>query len=164
MQWLQRTSDVLNRLAIGFLGIALMVMTIVVFAQVIFRMIGASLPWSEEFARYTMVFLTYIGASVGVKYKSHISVEAVTGMLPHKLQLMVEVLIDILLMAVFYILIRYGMRVVMITMKQQSPAMKVKMGYMYFSLVIGAVFMLVHTVNNIVSDIKRVKTEGEAIK
>ncbi len=82
VQWLQKTSDVLNKVAVVFLGIALAVMTVVVFAQVIFRMIGASLPWSEEFARYTMVFLTYIGASVGVKYKSHISVEAVVGILP----------------------------------------------------------------------------------
>lgn len=164
MQWLQKMSDALNRIAIIFLGIALAVMTVVVFAQVIFRMIGASLPWSEEFARYTMVFLTYIGASVGVKYKSHISVEAVIDTLPPKLQAMAEVLIDILLMAAAYILIRYGMKVVGITMKQRSPAMKVRMGYMYFSLVIGAVFMTVHILNNIVWDMKRVLTKREAVE
>ena len=161
MQWLQKTSDVLNKAAVVFLGIALAVMTVVVFAQVVFRMIGASLPWSEEFARYTMVFLTYIGASVGVKYKSHISVEAVVGVLPSKLRAAAEVLIDILLMAAFYILIRYGMKIVGITMNQQSPAMKIKMGYMYFSLVLGAVIMTVHTLNNIVWDVKKVLTKGE---
>jgi TRAP-type C4-dicarboxylate transport system permease small subunit len=164
MQWLQKTSDVLNKVALIFLGIALAIMTVVVFAQVIFRMIGASLPWSEEFARYTMVFLTYIGASVGVKHKSHISVEAVVGILPSKLQAVAEVLIDILLMVVFYILIRYGMKVVGITMYQQSPAMKVKMGYMYSALVIGAAFMTVHTLNNIVWDVKKVLAKGEAIE
>jgi TRAP-type C4-dicarboxylate transport system permease small subunit len=46
-------------------------------------------------------------------------------------------------------------------MNQQSPAMKIKMGYMYFSLVLGAVIMTVHTINNIVWDVKKVLTKGE---
>ena len=161
MQWLQKISDALNKFAVVFLGIALAVMTAVVFAQVVFRKIGASLPWSEEFARYTMIFLTYIGASIGVKYKFHISVEAVVGILPKKLQDIAEVLIDILLMVTFYILIRYGIKVVGITLNQQSPAMKIKMGYMYSALVIGGIFMAIHTLNNLVIDIKKVLEKGD---
>jgi len=35
-----------------------------------------SLSWSEELARYLMVWATFIGASIGVKRGSHVGVEA----------------------------------------------------------------------------------------
>ena len=38
--------------------------------------VGASLSWSEELARYVFIWLVYIGISYAVQMKAHVKVEA----------------------------------------------------------------------------------------
>ena len=75
MRVLNILSDVVNFLVEHVIAILMGLMTIVVFLQVVFRLISGSLPWSEELARYMMIFMVYLGASVGVKKKNHIAIE-----------------------------------------------------------------------------------------
>ncbi len=120
-------------------------MSIVIFMQVVYRYVfHASLPWSEEFARYILVYLTFLGASVAVKRNAHIGVEMVVSLLPRPVAKVLEWVASALSFAFFAILIGYGSKVVKITMMQQSPAMHVKMGYIYMAVVIGAVLMMIH--------------------
>jgi len=159
-----KLSDYLNKGAEVFLIIDLAAMTVVVFTQVVFRFLRLSIPWSEEFARYSMIFLTFVGASVGVKYKSHIAVEALATIMPEKIQEIGEVVGDIILMFAFYILIYYGGLVAKMSLTQKSPAMHVHMGYIYASLVIGGILMTIHALNNLVSDLVVVFTKKRGEK
>ncbi len=85
MSFLRKMLDRVNSLAEYAVCALLAVMVVVVFLQVIFRfVIRSSLPWSEELARYLMVWIVFLGASIGVKRKSHIGVEAVVALLPDR--------------------------------------------------------------------------------
>ena len=58
-------------------------MVIVVFVATCVRYLTVmSLPWAEEVARYSMVWIAYVGASLGIKRNSHLGVEAVLLLLP----------------------------------------------------------------------------------
>jgi hypothetical protein len=58
-------------------------MVIVVFVATCVRYLTVmSLPWAEEVARYSMVWIAYIGASLGIKRNAHLGVEAVLLLLP----------------------------------------------------------------------------------
>ena len=58
-------------------------MVIVVFMATCVRYLTVmSLPWAEEVARYSMVWIAYIGASLGIKRNAHLGVEAVLMLLP----------------------------------------------------------------------------------
>lgn len=159
MRWLNRLSDVVNTVAEYFCAIALGVMSVVVFAQVIFRLTAGSLPWSEELARYLMIYMVYVGTSIGVKRGTHIAVEVIMDRCPPTVQKIVEILVDLLMIAAFAILCYYGMKIVTLTMVQKSPAMQIKMGYVYLSMVIGGALMLLHCVNNLVNTITGYKPE-----
>jgi len=68
-------------LALGLLGLALMC-----FVEVVSRYIfNHSFTWYEEFARYFMVFLTFLGASLGVKYGIHFSMDFVVTRVSYRL-------------------------------------------------------------------------------
>ena len=57
------------------------------FAQVVFRYgLGASLSWSEEFARYVFVWIIFIGTSVATRRGQHIMVEVIVALFPPKLR------------------------------------------------------------------------------
>ncbi|MCF8105186.1 MAG: TRAP transporter small permease [Desulfohalobiaceae bacterium] len=60
-------------LVAGLLGLALMA-----FVEVISRyFLNYSFTWFEEFSRYFCVFLTFLGASLGVKYGTHFCMDFV---------------------------------------------------------------------------------------
>ena len=164
MRWLNMLSDVVNTVAEYFCAIALGVMSIVVFAQVVFRLTSGSLPWSEELARYLMIYMVYVGTSIGIKRNSHIAVEVIMDRCPAKAQKVVEVLVDLLMMAAFGILCYYGMKIVNITMMQKSPAMQIKMGYIYLSMVLGGALMLLHCLNNMINTITGYKPEVKKVE
>ena len=55
----------------------LLSMTLVVSLQVVCRyLLGASLTWSEEFARYSLVWITFLGGSIALKKKAHMGLQA----------------------------------------------------------------------------------------
>ena len=169
MRVLNKLSDIVNFLVENVVAILMGMMTVVVFLQVIFRIISGSLPWSEELARYMMIFMVYMGASVGVKKNNHIAIEFVVGLLPGKSRKAVEVIADILALICFAIIIYFGLKVVKVTMMQKSPVLRVKMGYVYLSLVIGGILMCLQTVVNMINSIIAIATgktdevEGPAI-
>ncbi|MGE4354153.1 MAG: TRAP transporter small permease [Oscillospiraceae bacterium] len=164
MKWLHKLSDMLETITMYFLAVALATMTIVVFVQVVFRLLNLSIPWSEELARYLMVYLTYVGASIGIKKKSHIAIEFVTGKFPLKIQSGIEIIANLLCLACCGIILYYGLKLVDITMMQKSPAMRIPMGVAYFSQVLGASLMIIQFLNNTVDtavDLFRKGNRGE---
>ena len=153
---LNKISDVVNTLVEYIVAILMGLMVIVVFVQVLFRLFAGSLPWSEELARYMMIYLVYLGASVGVKYGNHIAVEFLATILPKKGQDVLEIIVDILCLACFVVIVIFGWKLVGVTMMQRSPAMQLPMGTIYFALVLGAALMFVQGLIDMIKTIVRV--------
>jgi C4-dicarboxylate transporter DctQ subunit len=160
MKFLHKLSDALETATLWIIAAALAAMTVVVFAQVVARELAASLPWSEELSRYLMIYLTYLGISVGVKRKSHIAVEFVTGKFPVKVQNTVETVTNIACIVCCAIIILYGMQLVEITMMQKSPALRIPMGIAYFSLVLGSVLMIIQFIVNTLDTVRDIFNTG----
>ncbi|MPM95262.1 hypothetical protein SDC9_142416 [bioreactor metagenome] len=55
-----------------------------------------------------------------------------------------EWIANVLSFLFFAILVVCGSKVVKVTLMQLSPAMKVKMGYIYLAIVIGGILMMIH--------------------
>ncbi len=68
MRVLKRVLGCVNTVTEYVVSVLLVIMVVVVFLQVIFRfVIHASLPWSEELSRYILVWLSFLGAAIGVR-------------------------------------------------------------------------------------------------
>jgi TRAP-type C4-dicarboxylate transport system permease small subunit len=161
MKFLHKLSNVLESVTLWFIALALAAMTVVVFAQVVAREISASLPWSEELSRYLMIYLTYLGVSVGVKRKSHIAVEFVTGKFPVKVQNTIEAATNIVCILCCAIIVIYGVQLVDITMMQKSPALRIPMGIAYFSLVLGGSLMIIQFIVNTLDTFRDIFINGD---
>ena len=73
----------------GALVSATLTMTCLAFVQVVLRYgFDSGLTWVEEVNRYLMVYLTFFGAALGVKYARHIRIELIEKMVgPRGLEL-----------------------------------------------------------------------------
>ncbi len=139
-----RLSVWLDRFEKGAVTVLLGTMIIVIFLQVFFRfVVKGSLPWSEELARYVMVWAVFFGASMGAKTGAHIGVEAFVSFFPSKLQRLM-ILISAVLTQIFCLLVFVlSMQVVLRIheMEQVSPAMEIPMYIPYLAVPVGAVLM-----------------------
>lgn len=71
----------------GFLSVVLFLAMVAIVCWSVICRYALKIPFlqSEELARYLMIYIVYIGTSIGVKSKSHIGVEVFVDMLPEKI-------------------------------------------------------------------------------
>ena len=80
---LARTIDAFYRLLEIVMVICMVVMLVMVFGNVMLRIFfNTGIDISEEMPRYAFVWMTFIGAIVGVHRRAHLGVDMVVRMLP----------------------------------------------------------------------------------
>ena len=143
----KKAMDITEEFTEYFLYVLVGAMVVVVFLQVIFRFIlQASLPWSEEASRYIMIWLSLLGAGVGLRRKAHIGVEALFNCLGTVKRQRVSLLVGMVQIYFFTAMIFYGRKILNVVMKQKSPAMEISMGVPYSSLIVGGLLMLLYSI------------------
>ncbi len=119
-------------------------MVIVVFVATCVRYLTVmSLPWAEEVARYSMVWIAYIGASLGIKRNSHLGVEAVLLLFPKSARIFFDYL-RYAIIILFNVLIAYFMLQIIqsqISTEQVSPSLRIPMWFAYGAIPVGSVLM-----------------------
>lgn len=131
-------------------ALAFVVMVVCYFLSVVNRnFIRASMPWTEELALYSMVYMALIGMEVGLRDGTQVCVTALTDKLKGKfLGRVLEVIASLILIAFIYEMCSYGVSLVARQMKtgQTTPVMKIPMYMLYASLVISFGISLVSQV------------------
>ena len=153
-----KISDKLNKFA-EYLMIGLMTgISLLIFTQVVFRYVfNYSLFWSEELARYTLIWITFIGASVGFKKKGHIGVDFLYNRFSLQTQKNLTVFSDFIILILSLILTVYGANLSKFVHMQSSAALLIPMSIPYSAIAIGGFFTIFHSLNFLLEDINRLK-------
>ncbi|MHB8708397.1 MAG: TRAP transporter small permease [Desulfuromonadales bacterium] len=127
--------------------------SLIIFGQVISRYFFEYTPlWSEELARYLIVWSIFIGVSVGVRENKHIGVDALLRFLPGKLKIASECLLNLIGIVVVAVLIWTSIQFISHTIdyEQLSPAMRIPMYIPYLAMPIGLGLSAVRFLQDIV--------------
>ncbi len=125
------------------LAVCLGVMTCVVFTSIVFRyLLNSPLTWTEELASLLFAWLTFLGAYVGFRSRSHISIDTVVIFLPQSVRRSIARLVDACVLVLMGIMAWQGFSLTLTTWSLEFPAMEISRGYLYLSLPVGAVLML----------------------
>ncbi len=119
-------------------------MVVVIFLQVFFRfVVRASLPWSEEVARYVMAYAIFIGAAIAAKEGAHIGILAVVNKFPKSAEkytktfaMLVSFFFSIVLIYLAFLIVQF-----LVVTGQKSPALRIPIWIAYLSVPLGAVLM-----------------------
>lgn len=143
----------------------LLLMSFVVLAQVIFRYIFAvPLSWTEELARYCLVWLTFIAGAMCIRSNSHFVIDLLLCKLSITPRLLMQIVI-LLSMGVFAGVMLYtGIVILPIIDMQISPALRISMGYIYLAIPIGSFLMLFHIICAITRKIEGLKDPAANIE
>ena len=80
-------------------GLMILLMTVVVLLQVIMRYIfNSPLTWTEEFARYLFVYITFLGAALLIYERGHLYVEIIFNNLPIRIRKILQLILDVIIL------------------------------------------------------------------
>lgn len=137
--WARRCATVLERTIDVLTGAAVAIMAMVIAYQVFGRyVLDRSPSWSEEIARYLLVWLTMLGSAAVLRGGGHIAVTTLIDMLPAAPRRVAIALRDALLVCVCGILGWWGLGFARLNATQESPAMEIPMSIPYAALPVGA--------------------------
>lgn len=162
-------SKVFDKLEEYILIILFPFMTIIVFASTMTRYLElGSMPWSEELARYIMIWMAYIGASLGVKRNAHLGVEVIVNLFPKKIKKYAGILRVVIMVLFNVLVIKFSYEIIMhqINIEQTSPAMAIPIWVAYLAVPVGSFMMCLRTVQVLINEKKGTskKERGELSK
>lgn len=108
-----------------WLGVALLAtMVIAITTQVFTRYVfNRPIIWVEELATYSFIWGALVGASLGLKHGRHVKIETFVGHLPPRGQAGSRILVNLIIIAVLWILVREAGTVINIELRSTSVSL-----------------------------------------
>jgi len=136
-------------------------MIVVSFLQVFFRyVLNNPLFASEEIARLLAVWLTFLGSSMAIRYREHISVDLLCVRVPPRVQGLFKLLSDVVLFMLHVFFVVEGTRLSYMFRGFESHALRFSMSFFFSALPITAFFILIFLVQSIKEDIRELRSQG----
>lgn len=115
--------------------------------QVFMRyVVSRPLSWSEELAKYSMVWMAMLGSVIAIKRKAHLCVDMIVGYFPENIRKAVDYATKILSLIFFAVMVYYGVKYVQINLRNHSLVTGINMGFVYSVIPISGLLMFIYTI------------------
>ncbi|HRP78810.1 MAG TPA: TRAP transporter small permease [Aquamicrobium sp.] len=120
-------------------------MSVIVFTNVSLRYLtNYSIPWAEEVARYLMIWMTFLGAGLTLRYGGHVAITNLMDALSPRGQRLLRAVIVVGLLAFFVVMIWVGYNYAMRMRFQLTPATRIPFSTIYAAIPVGFALLAVH--------------------
>ena len=125
--------------------------------------------FTEELARYLLIWVGLLGASYAAGKKMHLAIDVVLQTIKNKKKIWAEICIQVsIFLFSFFVMVVGGLRLVTITLtlNQISAALRIKLGYVYLVLPLSGMLIMFYTSVFIIERIRALsgkKLEVEAV-
>jgi len=153
---MKKVADFIDSVALIISSVAIAGAAVVIIVQIIARyFFQFSFVFGEELPRYLMVCGIFIGASCAVKRAKMANISILTSKLPPKGRDIIAIIAGLFGIFFLVMVIYFGMKQILspFVFTQKSPAMRVPMWIPYLCIPLGAFFMMVHLLEDIVDRI-----------
>jgi len=139
--------DIVNKLVGYIVGLMLMVMSILVIVQIISRfVVDVPIHWTEELARYLMIYTVFFGAALALRHHKLIAVEVIAENIKPKARKILKIAVMLITIVFMLILTVKGFEMMPIVGKQTSSAMGMPMSMAYMAIPVGAMLMIMNAI------------------
>jgi TRAP-type C4-dicarboxylate transport system permease small subunit len=157
MKFIRKTTDAIIVLLYG-------VMVLAVFLQVVARYAFNSPPvWTEELARYCQVWIIILTSSVCIRKGSHLAVDYLSHKFSLALNRLLRVFVHFLIAVYVAVVTVFGWRLMAVGHYQISPALPIKMSFVYLVFPLGGFLMFLEAVLKIHGALRKEKSPDSSI-
>ncbi|WP_227445815.1 TRAP transporter small permease [Cognatishimia sp. F0-27] len=132
-------------------GFLLAIVAFAVLWQVLVRFVltaagyNISAPWTEELARYTLIWMVFLGAAIGVRHARMIALEFGVRKVPAKIGVPIRYGVMLLCIGFFGLLFWVGLDFLELGRSETSPVLGIKKDKVYWAMPVSMVIMIINS-------------------
>ena len=137
---LGRIAAMLSRVEEWILSLMVLQMGLSIFLQVVMRYVfHSAITWLDELVHIEVVFLTFFGASLGIKYGAHISVDALKNVVKGRAVHLLDALNHLAIAVYSGLVIYFGYNLVSLMAGRHhfTPTLRIPKHYLYVGVCLG---------------------------
>ncbi len=143
-------TGLLARIALWIAGIGLVLMTVIIAAQVVFRYIlNSSLIWSEPASVMIMGWFIFLGAAVGIREGYHLSFDILLYVLPEKAKLFLHTVSDLVVAGFGFSMVWFGWELAVKTAGNALPSLGISGAFDFIPIVGGGVLVVLFSIERV---------------
>jgi TRAP-type C4-dicarboxylate transport system permease small subunit len=148
-------------------GLSFAILIAAVLLQVIARLTGLSLVWTEELTRYALLFMVAFGAGLAFRTGDLVNVDVVCETLPGRAPRVLRLVAALVTAGLALYLLPHAWRYVTIGKMQTSPALGLRMDFVHVTVWLLLIFLAIFALLRVVGmatgaeDGKPVKADEE---
>lgn len=155
---LTATATIIDFIATSMMAVMVVLVLLQIFARYVLRV---SIPWTEELARYTLIYIVFLGSAIAIREKKHIVISFLIDRLRPRFTKWFNVFAILASMMFLYGLTRGSIEMIGLTMNVTTGSLYwLKMGYVYMAVPVGCFFMMIYLLQNLIQLLKN----GEEIQ
>ena len=162
---LPKIKKVLDRFLEFLLTAVMIILVLDVVWQVFTRyVLRAPSSWTEELATFLMIWVCMLGASVALYRGAHLGIDYFVGKFSIRTRLYTEIFVFICIgLFSLCVMLIGGVQLVSRTLalNQISPAMKIRMGYVYLAIPISGFFLVLYSIELLLERIVALKNHKD---
>ncbi len=157
MDIIEKTSNFFDKVLRFISSYLLSIMVVAVFIGVLNRFIFqfSFISWTEELARYLLIYICMIGSCIAIKTGGHVNIVFIIGKLK-KSRKAVIIFNHLIVIAFLIVVTIYGTKLCFTQSSQLSPALRISMSIPFASVPAGSFIMAIHSLA-LISEILRQK-------
>jgi TRAP-type C4-dicarboxylate transport system permease small subunit len=146
-----RVLDQISHINMIITGVALVVMT-VIFGWLVFGryVLNATPTWVEQVSLLLVVYIGFLGASVGVHRKTHLGVSVFREMSPEPLRRIFDFLSYSLLAGFGLIMVIYGYKLTIFKWSADIPLLNISEGWRSLPILLSGVFIFLSSIGHLI--------------
>ncbi len=153
---MRRVLAIIDAAIMGAVVVLWVVFFVCVVAQVFVRyVLQLPLPWTDEVARYTFIWSSFLSASVILGRGQHFSIDVVVGRLPAQAIWVIEVIGTVLCLAFTLVLTEKSAVWTWRLSYARSSVLELPLGVVYAVLPFSAGYMSIHLIGRLVGLLNR---------
>ena len=145
----QKLDLLISRIERFFIGFALIIMTALIFINVVLRyFIGETIIWAEDLAIFLMICMTFFAGAYGTRLNRHITMSALYDTLsgsPRKIFYVFSLILSACLSG-FLLIMSLQVTRTIYDMKGEIPSMGIPKYWPYLAVAVALLFMALHFV------------------
>jgi TRAP-type transport system small permease protein len=157
---LTKVNRALAKGALVIAVIGLIAIIVAVSYQVIGRYLFNDTPtWAEALAMLLVLYVTMLGAAVGVRDAGHIGMESLLVLVPDAVRLKLEILIHALTALFGALMAVFGGQLALSVMAYKIPTLALPEGMMHVPIVIAGVLIVLFSIEHIIAILQGTEVE-----
>ena len=146
-----RLLDIISQICTIVTGIMLVVLT-VIFGWLVFGryVLNATPTWVEQVSLLLIVYIGFLGASVGIHKKTHLGVAVFREISPKPVQRLFELVTHLLLAGFGLIMTIYGYKLTAFKWATEIPLLHVTEGLRSLPVVLSGIFIFLFSIGHLI--------------